>query len=76
MAGLPDSGDEEAAEKISVDSEMSVREVSAFLRRHVKLPDRFCEAFEGMADMHCAKHIATSWLPVYEAYFRAADVCN
>lgn len=30
-----------------VDVDMSIEDVSAFLRDHVKLPDRYCEAFEG-----------------------------
>ena len=35
-------------QRTTIDADMSVEDVSVFLREHVKLPDRFCEAFEGM----------------------------
>ena len=43
-----DSGELETR-KPAVHADMSVEDVSAFLREQVKLPDRFCEAFEGIA---------------------------
>ena len=49
MASLDaeDSGELETR-RTTVHADMSVEDVSAFLREQVKLPDRFCEAFEGI----------------------------